>query len=91
MFSAIVIDPPWRYDNVATRGAAEDHYQTMDLDGLARTQPDAQVHGCLRICIVMRGKRHLDGNRAIDRVGDGHKGSHEPVASVFDLAAAKIS
>lgn len=29
LFSAIVIDPPWRYDNVATRGAAEDHYGTM--------------------------------------------------------------
>jgi N6-adenosine-specific RNA methylase IME4 len=28
-FPTIVIDPPWRYDNVATRGAAEDHYPTM--------------------------------------------------------------
>lgn len=35
VFSAIVIDPPWRYDNVATRGAAEDHYPTMSLDELA--------------------------------------------------------
>lgn len=34
-FPAIVIDPPWRYDNVATRGAAEDHYPTMGLDELA--------------------------------------------------------
>ena len=33
-FSAIVIDPPWRYDNVATRGAAEDHYPTMSMDEL---------------------------------------------------------
>lgn len=32
VFSAIVIDPPWRYDNVATRGAAEDHYSTMSLN-----------------------------------------------------------
>ena len=31
----IVIDPPWRYDNVATRGAAEDHYPTMSLGELA--------------------------------------------------------
>ena len=30
----IVIDPPWRYDNVATRGAAEDHYPTMSLGEL---------------------------------------------------------
>lgn len=34
-FPCIVIDPPWRYDNVATRGAAEDHYPTMSLDELA--------------------------------------------------------
>lgn len=33
-FAVIVIDPPWRYDNVATRGAAEDHYQTMGQDEL---------------------------------------------------------
>jgi N6-adenosine-specific RNA methylase IME4 len=36
-FTTVVIDPPWRYENVATRGAAEDHYPTMsltELDGL---------------------------------------------------------
>lgn len=38
VFSAIVIDPPWRYDNVATRGAAEDHYRTMSLDELAELE-----------------------------------------------------
>lgn len=30
-FSAIVADPPWRYDNAGTRGSAEDHYPTMGL------------------------------------------------------------
>lgn len=34
-FATVVIDPPWRYDNTATRGAAEDHYGTMSLDELA--------------------------------------------------------
>lgn len=34
LFATIVIDPPWRYENVATRGAAEDHYPTMGLDEL---------------------------------------------------------
>lgn len=33
-FAAIVIDPPWRYDNTVTRGAAEDHYPTMSMDEL---------------------------------------------------------
>jgi N6-adenosine-specific RNA methylase IME4 len=42
MFAAIVIDPPWRYDNSATRGAAEDHYGTMtQADLLALELPAA--------------------------------------------------
>jgi N6-adenosine-specific RNA methylase IME4 len=27
----IIADPPWRYDNVAAQGAAEDHYPTMSI------------------------------------------------------------
>lgn len=34
-YPTIVIDPPWRYGNTSTRGAAEDHYPTMRLDELA--------------------------------------------------------
>lgn len=30
-FATVVIDPPWQYDNKATRGAASDHYPTMTL------------------------------------------------------------
>jgi len=37
-YPTIVIDPPWRYDNVATRGAAEDHYPTMSLEELAELE-----------------------------------------------------
>lgn len=33
-FATIVADPPWQYDNKATRGAAEDHYPTMSLGEL---------------------------------------------------------
>lgn len=33
-FATIVIDPPWRYGNTATRGAAEDHYPTMTFSEL---------------------------------------------------------
>lgn len=33
----IVADPPWRYGNTSTRGAAEDHYPTMSIDELCRT------------------------------------------------------
>lgn len=30
-FATIVADPPWRYGNTSTRGAAEDHYPTMSI------------------------------------------------------------
>lgn len=30
-FGTIYADPPWRYENVSTRGSAEDHYQTMSV------------------------------------------------------------
>ena len=28
-FRTVMADPPWRYDNRASRGAAENHYQTL--------------------------------------------------------------
>lgn len=31
-FSTIYADPPWAYDNTSSRGAAENHYQTMTVD-----------------------------------------------------------
>lgn len=31
VFRTIVADPPWQYDNKATRGAAEDHYATLTI------------------------------------------------------------
>ena len=34
VFPTVVVDPPWQYDNTATRGAAEDHYPTMTIDEL---------------------------------------------------------
>lgn len=33
-FGTVYADPPWRYENRATRAAAEDHYGTMSLDEL---------------------------------------------------------
>lgn len=34
VFRTIVADPPWQYDNRATRGAAEDHYATLTIEQL---------------------------------------------------------
>lgn len=33
-FSTFVADPPWRYGNTSTRGAAENHYGTMSIEEL---------------------------------------------------------
>ena len=33
-FRTFVADPPWRYGNTSTRGAAEDHYPTMSIEEL---------------------------------------------------------
>jgi N6-adenosine-specific RNA methylase IME4 len=48
-FSTIVADPPWRYGNTSTRGAAEDHYGTMSIEELcdldvARERAAEQAH-----------------------------------------------
>jgi N6-adenosine-specific RNA methylase IME4 len=40
-FPTVVADPPWRYDNKATRNAAEFHYPTMTLEELRAIEPPA--------------------------------------------------
>lgn len=52
VFSVIVIDPPWRYDNVATRGAAEDHYPTMSLEDLAALELPADENAHLYLWVT---------------------------------------
>ena len=34
-FATIYADPPWQYANAASRGAAENHYETMTIDAIA--------------------------------------------------------
>lgn len=38
-FATIVADPPWRYGNTSTRGAAQDHYNTLSIEQLCGTEP----------------------------------------------------
>lgn len=35
-YRTVVSDPPWRYDNTSTRGAADDHYETLSVAELKR-------------------------------------------------------
>lgn len=39
-FATVVADPPWKYDNKATRAAAEDHYPTMTVEELCAIPVD---------------------------------------------------
>lgn len=41
-YLTIVADPPWQYENAASRGAAENHYGTMTIDELCAM--DVVVH-----------------------------------------------
>ena len=40
-FTTIVADPPWPYEDIASRGAAEDHYDVMEIDAIC----DLEVGG----------------------------------------------
>ena len=49
-FRTLYVDPPWRYENTASRGAANNHYSTMSIDELTKlpiemlVTPDAHLH-----------------------------------------------
>jgi N6-adenosine-specific RNA methylase IME4 len=49
-YSCIYADPPWRYDNVASNGAAANHYETLSLPQLVAlpvrdlAAPDSHIH-----------------------------------------------
>jgi N6-adenosine-specific RNA methylase IME4 len=41
-FSTVYADPPWSYSNMAARGAADNHYPTLELDAIC-SEPVDQV------------------------------------------------
>jgi N6-adenosine-specific RNA methylase IME4 len=49
-FGSVLVDPPWRYQDTNTTGAAEHHYQTMSIDEIAALPvsklvlPNAHLH-----------------------------------------------
>ena len=49
-FRTVLADPPWRYSNTSSRGAAENHYPTMAIDDICKepitavTEIDAHLH-----------------------------------------------
>jgi len=49
-FSTVYADPPWRYSNTASRGAAKNHYPTLSIEELCElpvaevAEPNAHLH-----------------------------------------------
>ena len=49
-YRTVLADPPWRYDNSASRGAAANHYSTMTTEDICAepvadlVEPDAHLH-----------------------------------------------
>ena len=49
-FQTVLADPPWRYENTASRAAAENHYRTMSVDEICHqplgqlVEADAHLH-----------------------------------------------
>lgn len=47
-FATVYCDPPWRYENTASRGAAENHYDTLSLEQIcAEPVPQLAAEQCL--------------------------------------------
>lgn len=47
LYDLLVVDPPWRYRDSATRGAAEHHYRTMSMPELASLRVPAKPEALL--------------------------------------------
>jgi N6-adenosine-specific RNA methylase IME4 len=52
LFSTIVIDPPWQYDNKATRGAAVNHYETWTFERLETLEIPAAENAHLYLWVT---------------------------------------
>lgn len=54
LYRTVVADPPWRYGNTSTRGAAENHYPTMTIEELC----DLETNG-RRVADCVADDAHL--------------------------------
>jgi N6-adenosine-specific RNA methylase IME4 len=65
-FGCIYADPPWTYDNTASRGAARNHYETMTVDELCAlpvgelAAPEAHLHLWTTNAFLFECQRILD-------------------------------
>ena len=73
-FSTIYADPPWRYDNVAARGAAERHYPTMALVEIAALPVPALAADACHLHLWTTAAFLFDARAVLDAWGFAYKG-----------------
>lgn len=66
-FGCLYLDPPWPYENQATRGATRPHYDSMRLEAIAAlpveqlAAPDSQCHLWITSAFLDHGEALLRG------------------------------
>jgi N6-adenosine-specific RNA methylase IME4 len=72
-FRTIVADPPWRYGNTRTRGAAEDHYPTMTIDELCALDVRSRAADQAHLYLWVTNNFLLEGFQVMDAWGFDYK------------------
>ena len=72
-FRTIVADPPWRYGNTRTRGAAEDHYPTMTIEELCALDVESRAADECHLYLWVTNNFLLEGFEVLGAWGFEYK------------------
>ena len=72
-FSTVYADPPWRYDNQATRAATDNHYPTMMVDEIAAMPVNEVVANNAHLHLWTTNAFLFDARRIIEAWGFTYK------------------
>jgi ketosteroid isomerase-like protein len=85
-FSTFVADPPWRYGNTSTRGAAQNHYDTTSIcvNGCRSSRPSSPASGRTIVSIGREEADMAEAREVMDRVTDAVvKGDLEALKGLY--------
>lgn len=72
-FRTIYADPPWHYTNAASRGAAQNHYDTMTVDAIARLPVEQLANEEAHLHLWTTNAFLFDAKQVIDAWGFTYK------------------
>jgi N6-adenosine-specific RNA methylase IME4 len=72
-FRCIYADPPWAFDNTASRGAAANHYPTMSLDQICQLPVSQLASYSAHLHLWTTNNFLLEARRVIDAWGFSYK------------------